>query len=193
MSEKENSPEVYGDVIGDHNYDGIQEFDNPMPAWWTWIFWIGVVFAPFYIFGISVFGFVDDYEDDLMETREAMGIMEEDNSAPSEGLGGIDLAEMSKDPANLEAGDAVFQQYCLACHGPQAQGTIGPNMTDEYWIHSPDDESMIKVINEGVLAKGMPPWEKILSADEKAQVIIFIRSLEGTNPPNAKAPQGDKY
>ena len=95
------------------------------------------------------------------------------------------------DKVGLTKGKAIFTKNCLACHGANAEGLIGPNMTDKYWIHGGSLEDIIHIINVGVIAKGMIPWKPLLSKEEIHQVSSYILTLQGTNPENAKAPEGE--
>ena len=85
----------------------------------------------------------------------------------------------------------LYQANCMPCHGAAGEGGIGPNLTDAYWIHGSTHLSMFEIVTDGVLEKGMTPWGSILSVEERAQIVAFVASLQGTNPPNAKAPQGE--
>jgi len=96
------------------------------------------------------------------------------------------------DAASLEAGDAIYQKNCASCHGNAGQGGIGPNITDDYWIHGAGMGNMVHTIKVGVPAKGMIAWQPVLSEQEILQVASYILTLHGTNPPNPKKPQGDK-
>ena len=96
------------------------------------------------------------------------------------------------DPAVLSSGKAVFMQSCSACHGVQAQGMVGPNLTDDYWLHGGKISDIYKTIKYGVPAKAMPTWEKLLTPQQISDVSNYIKSLRGTNPPNPKDPQGTK-
>ena len=98
--------------------------------------------------------------------------------------------ELNGSPEVLASGQAIFTQNCAACHGGSGEGGIGPNLTDEYWLHGGDIKSIFKVVKYGVLDKGMVPWEQNLTPGQIAEVSNYILSLQGTNPPNAKAPQG---
>ena len=91
----------------------------------------------------------------------------------------------------MQAGAGLYAAVCAACHGDQGQGLIGPNLTDAYWIHGGAPEDVYRVIHEGVPANGMPAWEGMLSQEEQAQAMAFVLSLQGTNPPNPKEPQGE--
>jgi mono/diheme cytochrome c family protein len=97
------------------------------------------------------------------------------------------------DEADLSAGKSIFATNCVICHGSAGEGLVGPNLTDEYWIHGGSLEAIVQTIKVGNPAKGMVPWEPILSEREILQVASYIRSLQGTNPPNAKAPEGERY
>lgn len=99
--------------------------------------------------------------------------------------------KQTTDTASLAAGKQIFITSCAVCHGHNGEGLIGPNMTDPYWIHGGKIADLVKVINEGVLVKGMIPWKTTLSPDQINQVASYILSLQGTNPPNGKAPEGD--
>ena len=180
-------------VIKGHKYDGIQEYDNPMPGWWLWLLWATVIFSVIYILGIHAFDFVDTYEDDLaqgqaeLETRraafaETQPIFEADEAT---------LATYVGDATRVEAGAANFATTCAPCHGPEGQGGIGPNLTDAYWIHGNANTDIFNVISKGVIEKGMAPWENVFSPEQRAEMVAFIQSIQGTNPPNAKAPEGE--
>ena len=87
----------------------------------------------------------------------------------------------------------VFTSYCAACHRPDGGGMIGPNLTDDFWIHGGAPTAIFKTVNEGVLAKGMPNWGKVLKPDQIEGVVAYVQSIHGTNPANPKAPEGAKY
>ncbi|MEM1054831.1 MAG: c-type cytochrome [Bacteroidota bacterium] len=187
--------EAHDVLIAGHTYDGIREYDNPMPGWWTALFWICVLFAPVYMLGIHVFGFVDTYEEDLaqghaeLEARAAAWAA----SGPAFETDARALARYADDPLMVTAGAEVFAANCAACHGPDGGGTIGPNLTDAYWIHGGEPETVFRIITEGVIEKGMTPWADLLSEEERAQATAYIASIQGTTPSNPKAPEGDRY
>lgn len=181
-----------GPILG-HHFDGIREYDNPMPGWWIWIFWVTIIIAPIYVLGVHVFGYINSYEDDL---QEDMGELQEirmayETATPSSSFDVETLAAYAEDPAAIEAGGQTYQTYCLPCHGAAGEGGIGPNLTDDYWIHGNQLTDMFQVVTQGVVDKGMTPWDGILTPEQRAQVVAFVHSLHGTTPPNAKAPQGD--
>ena len=102
-----------------------------------------------------------------------------------------ELQRFVADPAMAAEGAATYKTVCAACHGNEGQGLIGPNLTDAYWLHGGTNMDIYHVISDGVVAKGMPPWEAVYSSEERAQIVAFVRSLEGTNPPNAKEAEGE--
>jgi cytochrome c oxidase cbb3-type subunit 3 len=100
--------------------------------------------------------------------------------------------KLVSDPTVLAAGKTIFTTTCSPCHGAQGQGVVGPNLTDDYWLHGGKITDIFKTIKYGVPAKGMPTWEKQLSPKQISDVANYVKSLHGTNPPGAKEPQGTK-
>lgn len=182
-------------VIKGHKYDGIKEYDNPMPGWWIWTFWATFIFALFYIPAVHFFDVIDTYEEDLAEGVAQLTAVREAyaEATPTFEADEATIAGFIGEDAAIEAGAATYASVCAACHGDQGQGLIGPNLVDAYWIHGGSNVDLFNVITVGVPAKGMPPWEATLTPEQRAEVIAFIRSLEGTEPPNAKEPQGELY
>jgi len=180
-------------LIAGHKYDGIEEYDNPMPGWWVWLFVAAIVWSPIYVLGVHQFGFINSYEDDLAdkqaELAEWRAAYEEAN--PTVEVTDESIAAYVGVAEHVEAGSALFTKNCAMCHGNAAEGLIGPNLTDEYWIHGPTNSNLFGVITNGVLEKGMTPWGSILSVEERSQLIAFIRSVAGSNPPGGKAPEGE--
>ena len=180
-------------IIEGHRYDGIREYDNPMPGWWVWIFILCVVFAFVYVLGLHVFDFIDDYQDDLAQGIESLELQ---RAAFASSGGGFEpsaeaLAAFVGDAEAESAGAQIYATSCAACHGNEGQGLIGPNLTDEYWIHGGTPEALYQVIATGVADKGMPPWDGAIAPEDRARVVAFIVSLAGTEPPNAKGPEGE--
>ncbi len=186
---------AHDQVIQGHKYDGIKEYDNPMPGWWVWSFYVCIVFAVVYSVGITFFDFVDTYEDDLAQSQAELQVIREAyaEANPSFTPEPASLAALADDPAAVEAGAATYAAVCAACHGAEAQGVIGPNLTDDYWLHGGSNMAIFEILKTGVAAKGMPAWESSLSAEERAQLVAFIRSVQGTEPAGAKDPQGERY
>jgi cytochrome c oxidase cbb3-type subunit 3 len=181
------------EVISGHKYDGIREYDNPMPGWWVWIFVATFVFSVIYVLGIEVFDFVDTYEDDLAQSQAELAEIREAYAAsgPAFETDERALARYASDSEMAAAGVEVYMANCASCHGNEAQGLIGPNLTDDYWIHGSSNEAVWEMLAVGVPAQGMPPWEAVLSPEERAELLAYIRSVDDTDPPGAKEPQGE--
>lgn len=173
----------------DHSYDGIQEYDNPMPRWWVITFWATIIFSVLYALNVPGVGNGDgriaDYNADMARAKEFRAKME-----PAGAITAASLDSLAGDPAAIEAGKQVFVTYCAVCHRPDGGGQIGPNLTDDSWIHGGTLMEIHRTINEGVLAKGMPEWGKVLKPDQVNAVSVYVKSLLGTNPPAPKAPEG---
>ena len=172
-----------------HEYDGIREYDNPLPGWWVAIFWASFVFSLGYLAhyhftgrGQSVAG---EYENEMRLSREERA-KRSLGEAPSETA----LAELMADPELMKDARALFGQRCAACHAAEGQGLIGPNLTDAHWIHG-DAKLMdiYEVVRQGVPAKGMPAWELQLQPIELRKLVAFVGTLRGKDLPG-KAPEG---
>lgn len=181
-------------IIQGHSYDGIMEYDNPMPAWWVWIFIGSVAFSIVYVLGIHTFGFINTYEEDLNNSLEDLATIRANYEAAQPAFI-VDEETIGAYVGNAEkiaAGAVNYATVCAACHGDVGQGLIGPNLTDEYWIKGNTNTAIYTIISQGSLEKGMPPWEGAFSPEQRAELVAFVRSLYGTNPPGAKAPEGEK-
>ena len=186
----ENKPDQ--DHLLEHSYDGIQEFDNPMPRWWVYLFWATIIFSILYFFNVPGFGVgkgrIADYDRDIAAAASADA---KRKAAQPAGASGEQLTAMTKDASVVALGKQVFGQNCAACHRADAGGQIGPNLADDYWLHGGTLEQIHKTVVDGVLEKGMPPWGKVLKPNQVDAVVAYVYTLRGTNPPNPKAPQGD--
>jgi cytochrome c oxidase cbb3-type subunit 3 len=179
------------DVNTGHNYDGIEELDNHLPNWWLATLYGSIVFAIAY-FGYYVIGdgpsLVQEYEHARQESQYAAYLRGDGNKGPTE----EQLLAVYKDPGRRKEGQAVFAARCVPCHGDHAQGGIGPNLTDDYWLHGGKLVEIAHTVSNGVADKGMPPWGPVLKDREIESVVAYIRSLRGSNPAGAKAPQGER-
>jgi cytochrome c oxidase cbb3-type subunit 3 len=176
------------DHLLDHSYDGIQEYDNPMPRWWVITFWATIIFAVVYALNIGGIGVgegrIAAYEKDMAAFRAA-------HPVPESKISPEELLALAGKPDEVAQGKAVFTKNCIACHGPDGGGLIGPNLTDDYWLHGGKIEEIHTTIFNGVLDKGMPPWGKILQPAEINAVTTYVWSLHGTTPAKPKEPQGE--
>jgi cytochrome c oxidase cbb3-type subunit 3 len=177
------------DRLLDHEYDGIREYDNPMPRWWLYIFWGTIVWAALYWFNVPGIG---EGKGRIAAYDASIAAAKAEFPAPAVATGpsGAELLTLSKDPTELAAGKTVFTTTCVACHGPDGGGVIGPNLTDAYWLHGGTPEAIWHTVNGGVLAKGMPAWGQSLAPDKINAVVAYVISLQGTTPTNPKAPDG---
>jgi cytochrome c oxidase cbb3-type subunit 3 len=184
----------YADPLMDHNYDGIQEYDNPLPTWWTLTLYATIAWAAVYFVGIGV-GLIPTYEEDLKEGQAELAQMRQryEDSQPKVVVTEELLASAIQEGGRVEAGAKAFGEKCAACHGDKGQGLIGPNLTDRFWLHGGGLVEIHKVIDKGVTEKGMPAWGGILNRDELVGVVGYIQSLQGSNPEGAKEPQGSPY
>lgn len=177
-------------MLLDHNYDGIQEFDNPLPTWWLVTFFITIIFGFFYWLDTEIVGRgsqVQEVEKELAILRARAPKADPSNTNDDSYKAFAAVA------ANLAKGKDVYGGKCATCHGPEGQGMIGPNLTDNFWLHGRGGYSDVdKVVRQGVLDKGMPPWETQLNAEDIKAVTVFVVSLRGSSPLNPKAPQGEK-
>lgn len=184
-----NTGDAGQDRLLDHAYDGIQEYDNPLPRWWVWIFYATIIFALAYFLDprgtLRGPGRVKEYEQQLADAEKRW-------PKPVATVDAASLAALAKDQKTLALGKTVFTTNCAPCHRADGGGVIGPNLTDEFWLHGGALQEIYKTVNEGVLAKGMPNWGKMLKPEQLSAVVVYVASLQGTKPPNPKAPQGDK-
>jgi cytochrome c oxidase cbb3-type subunit 3 len=177
-------------LLLEHDFDGIRELDNPTPPWFNFLFYGTIFFAISYLGYYHVLGtglFQDqEYEQEVaMAEKQRAEIMAKFTASIN-----AENVTLLTEPKAIAEGSAIYSKYCVACHGSEGQGGVGPNLTDNYWIHGADVKDVFKVITEGVPNKGMISWKKQLNPLQIQQVASFIATLRGTNPPNPKEPQG---
>ena len=166
-----------------HEYDGIQEYDNDLPPWWKMGFYITVVFAVGYLVVYHVIDAAPLQEEEYaMEIAEAKVLYADIDQVYTEPI---------SDKAELENATAIFQKNCKACHGADGGGSVGPNLTDKYWLHGGDVNEVYNTVKYGVIEKGMKAWKSEFSNQEIYELASYILSLQGTTPANPKEPQGD--
>ncbi|MFC2127169.1 cbb3-type cytochrome c oxidase N-terminal domain-containing protein [Bacteroidota bacterium] len=180
------------EIILDHDYDGIKELDNDLPPWWLYGFYATIIFAVSYLGYYEVF----DGENQIDEYNEQVLIAQQEIEAYRKTVKAVDLnsLEASTDAGALSKGKKLFKQNCAACHMVDGRGSIGPNLTDEFWILGGGIKNIYNTISEGGRdGKGMIAWKNSLGAEKIQQVANYVWSLQGTNPDKAKAPEGDKW
>lgn len=181
------------DELREHNFDGIQEYDNDLPRWWVWLFAVTVIFSIIYPF-VYDFGPGEFASESIATEMAAIEELRQKAAAASAPAlrDEAGLLQLASDSSSVQKGSAIYAGKCLPCHGDKGQGIIGPNLTDDYWIHGGKITEVRTIVNNGVLEKGMLAWKDQLSADEIDQVVAFIWTLHGTNPANPKAAEGQQ-
>jgi cytochrome c oxidase cbb3-type subunit 3 len=178
------APQPGVDVDTGHDYDGIREFDNRLPNWWLVTLFGSIVFGVGYWMYFETLarpGLVATWrEEDAEATRKAAA-----SSPVSDEL----IVKLSRDPAVVEPGRALFASTCASCHGEGGEGKIGPNLTDGSWLHGGKPTDIYHTISKGVTSKGMPSWEPALGRDKVRSLAAYLETLRGRNLPG-RAPEG---
>lgn len=183
-----SNPPRDADLTG-HNYDGITEYDNPLPGWWSSLFALSIVFAPMYALyyhgggdGKSVEEQYEVQTATIFRLRfKELGTLSPDRDT---------LLKYMNEPEWLAVGKAVFKANCVSCHGPQGGGLVGPNLTDEQWKNVRGIEDIATVIENGAANGAMPAWRNRLShINQIVLTAAYVASLRGTGA-TGKAPEG---
>lgn len=183
--------ELTGDKIMEgHEYDGIRELDNKLPKWWLGLFYVTIIISVVYFLRYHVL-----HSAPLQDEEYAIEMAEADEKYESDKTIELDASTVTvlTDAASLEAGKAIYDKNCAVCHLSKGEGLVGPNLTDEYWIHGGSIGDIYNIIVVGNPSKGMISWKDQLTPTEIQQVSSYIYNLEGTDPPNQKAPEGEIY
>lgn len=182
-AEDENTPAL------DEDFDGIRELDNRVPPWFNYLFYGSIVFAAAYLLNFHI----------LKSSKLPLGEYQEELSTASlqrqimiASQGSIDESKLValKSPADLKSGMENFKKYCVSCHGPEAGGIVGPNLTDAYWLHGGGIKNVYNTIKMGVPSKGMISWQLVFSPKQIQEIASYVLSLQGTNPVGGKKPDG---
>ena len=178
------------DKLRDHQFDGIEEYDNALPRWWLGTFILTILIGLGYWFYYHVMQAGPNQE---TRFNQELAVFEQKQKASPQGAPVTDdeLSALVKDPKVLASAKEIFQKNCVACHGNLAQGMIGPNLTDAYWLHGGKPTDIYRTISKGVPEKGMISWQGMLTANQIKSLVAFVLSVEGANPPGAKPPQGE--
>ena len=182
------------DNLLNHNFDGIQEYDNPLPPWWVYLFVITIIWGGLYLFYYQIAsigpGSSEEYSSEIKDYQNRFASVLSEEAGVNWNQPNF---EVVTDKAQIELAKNLFTKNCVSCHGNQGQGGIGPNFTDDYWIHGGGINNVAKTIALCVPEKGMITWKNSLKKKEILALASYILSLKGTNPPNPKPPQGTLY
>ncbi|POY37599.1 cytochrome oxidase subunit III [Solitalea longa] len=185
--------EKEGELLMEHDYDGIHELDNKMPPWFIWLFNVTIGISVIYLLVFHVIKAaplqIDEYKNELAVAEKHM----EEYQKKSANLVDENSVVLLTEAAQVSKGADVFKTNCVACHGAKGEGGVGPNLTDDYWLHGGGIKNIFKTIKYGVVEKGMRSWQQDLSPVQIQEVASYIQTLHGTNPPNAKEKQGELY
>lgn len=185
----DESGSIPDDPLTGHNYDGIQEFDNPLPGWWKWIFVASILFAPPYILyyhnGTEGRAMADQYDAELASNLRLqfaeIGELKTDRET---------LVKFLYKPNWLQVGKTVFKANCVSCHGSDGGGLVGPNLCDDHYKNIREVGDFITVLQKGANAGAMPAWQNRLSDNELLLTAAYAASMRGTEPANPKVPEG---
>ena len=187
---KSTPVEREAEIMLDHDYDGIRELDSKIPPWFAWLFILTIIFAAYYMIDYHIIGSGQvQYEEYAQEVK--MASLEREALIKSGAFINEETVTLLSDASDLEKGKAVFDQNCIACHASDGGGIVGPNLTDEYWIHGGGIKNVFKVIKYGVVEKGMISWQTQLNPNQMQEVASYVLSLQGTTPAAPKQPEGE--
>jgi cytochrome c oxidase cbb3-type subunit 3 len=177
--------------VRDHTFDGIQEFDNRLPNWWLWTLYGTIVFGIGYWILFHTLAVIPHptgrYEADMKAAEEARL-----ERLAAGGVNNESLELMATMPDQVAEGRKHFETYCVVCHADQGQGLVGPNLTDQYWIHGGAPMDVHRTVTDGVTAKGMAAWGSQLGPRRVEQVTAYVVSIRNTEV-EGKAPEGELY
>jgi cytochrome c oxidase cbb3-type subunit 3 len=184
--------EKEAEILLHHDYDGIRELDNRIPPWFHFLFYGTIAWAVVYMLVFHVFndGQIQEkeYNSEIQQAAIERQILIKSGVFINE-----ETVEYVNDAATISEGKEIYVKNCLTCHGQNGEGTVGPNLTDDFWIHGGGIKNIFKTVKYGVPAKGMISWQTQLDPKKMQAVSSYIITMHGTNPPNAKAPEGDKW
>ncbi len=180
------------DIMMDHEFDGIRELDNTIPPWFNILFYGTIFIAVLYMLNYHVFKFsglsAEEYNDEMK-----VAAMQREELIRTGAFINENTVKLMKDEATIAEGKTIFNINCSACHGMEGGGLIGPNLTDDNWIHGGGVVNVFKTVKYGVPVKGMISWQNQLNPKQMQAVANYILTLKGTNPPNGKQPEGQIY
>lgn len=185
--------EKEGEIDLGHDYDGIRELDNRLPPWWVYTFYVTIVMGMgyLYVYHFSDIGLSQDEEYAMVmedaKMQKVKFLFAQANAVNEENVVAL------QDDNSLKEAHGIFTMKCASCHGKKGEGLqgLGPNFTDQYWKNGGGIKNVFRTIKYGVPEKGMIAWKNQMQASDIQKLASYILNLEGTNPPNAKAPEGE--
>src|SRR5215471_11870395 len=183
----EPRPSSSDPLLLDHEVDGIRELDNKLPRWWVLLFYFTIVFSVVYLVYYHVLGAGDLMAAEYTKEMKRGDVIKGASMAKFEA--DISTLQPSKDQVVLANGKQTFMKLCAPCHRADGGGLVGPNLTDDYWIHGDKFSDNVITIWNGVPQKGMVTWKGMLKPGEVYAVASYIYTLRGTKPPNPKPPE----
>ncbi len=177
-------------LLLDHNYDGIQELNHPLPSWWNTLFYVGIIFAICYAIYYELLGGKSlraEFKEDFAKVKAV-----QDEYKRLNGSFDPNQYAMYATPESVKAGEVVYVENCHQCHLEGGRGDIGPNLTDKYWLLAKGTpQTVFDVVYKGSEENGMPVWGDVLSAEDIYRVVSYVMTFKNTNHPEGKAPQGE--
>jgi len=181
------------DILLHHEYDGIRELDNVLPPWWLWLFYGSVAWGVVYLINVHVVELWPKQEKEYaMEMMQAKTDLDAYLASQSSQVDERSVVLLT-DAGGLAQGAGIYKKNCATCHGQLGEGTAGPNLTDAYWLHGGGIKEVFTTVKYGVTGKAMKAWKTDLKPLEMQAVASYVLSLQGTNPPNPKAPEGEPW
>jgi cytochrome c oxidase cbb3-type subunit 3 len=179
------------DIMFAHSFDSnIRELDNKIPPWFNLLFYGTIVFSAIYMLNYHVLGsgnvMLDEYAEEIRIANEKREELIRTGAFINE-----NTVTVLTDENSLISGKKIYDVNCIPCHGPDGGGTVGPNLTDEYWIHGGGIKNVFRIVKEGVPVKGMIAWKTLLNPRQIQEVSSYVLKLQGTKPPAGKPPEGN--
>jgi cytochrome c oxidase cbb3-type subunit 3 len=176
-----------------HVYDGIQELDNDMPPWFIYLFYTTILFAALYTLNFHILKWSPLQADEYTAEIETAAREQKEIQSKKAALIDENNVTLTQDQSALAIGHEIYEASCASCHGKAGEGLVGPNLTDEFWLHGGGIKNTFKTIKYGVPDKGMISWQTQLTPAQMQAVASVILGLKGSNPPNQKDPQGELW
>lgn len=180
------------EVMLDHDYDGIKELDNNLPPWWKWLFYVTIIFSAVYMLHYHVLDTGELQEQEYVTEMQEAARQKAEFLRTNEVIDASTVTLLTGD-GDIALGKEIYAKNCVACHLADGGGSVGPNLTDDFWIHGGSVKDVFVVVTEGVPAKGMISWKNQLTPKQIQQVSSFVLSLQGTTPATPKKAEGEKY